>query len=69
MWVLNVCYWFVIERTAGAQPRYLGQFDGVIIAELALAGLGNFNFQFDPVFPQVPILPRLQPAEQLNVRP
>ncbi len=41
------------------ESRYLGQLQGVLIAELAQFRLGQFNFIFDPVFGDTPILPLL----------
>ncbi|MBC7464464.1 MAG: hypothetical protein H7256_00600 [Bdellovibrio sp.] len=48
--------------------RYIGQFNGVIIAEVALMSLSNFSFLFDPVFSRVSILPLLQPSDYLVVK-
>lgn len=48
--------------------RYWGDFSGVIIAEFILPALGQFHFKYDPVFLQVPILPRLQAADYLKVQ-
>lgn len=48
--------------------RYRGAFRGVMIAELALASLGAFAFEFDPVFKEVPVLPVLEEADFLIVR-
>jgi hypothetical protein len=41
--------------------RYLGAFQGVIVAEVAIFSLGEFVFNYDDVFadPSVPILPSL----------
>lgn len=47
--------------------RYLGDFDGIIIAEFALMSLGQFHYKFDPVFSNVPVLPMLQPFDYLKV--
>jgi hypothetical protein len=40
--------------------RYKGKIMGLVIAEIALFRPGNDNFEFDPVFKRVPILPRLK---------
>lgn len=48
--------------------RYWGDFSGVIISEYILPSLGQFHFKYDPVFLQVPILPRLQAADYLKVQ-
>jgi hypothetical protein len=47
------------------QSRYVGQFKGVVIAEIALFAPGALNFAYDPTFNDVPILPLLPPL--LNV--
>jgi hypothetical protein len=47
--------------------RYKGKFSGVVIAEIALFRLGNGNFEFDPVFKKVPVLPRLKDSDYLQV--
>lgn len=47
--------------------RYKGQFKGLIIAEVALFRLGKGNFEFDPVFKRVPVLPRLKNSDYLQV--
>jgi hypothetical protein len=41
------------------ESRYQGSFQGVIVSELALFAVGNFNFTYDPVFKSAPILPLL----------
>jgi hypothetical protein len=43
------------------QSRYVGQFTGVAIAEIALFAPGALNFAYDPTFNTVPILPLLPP--------
>jgi hypothetical protein len=48
--------------------RYKGKFTGVVIAEVALFRLGNGNFEFDPVFKRVPVLPRLRDSDYLQVK-
>ena len=40
--------------------RYLGTVQGVIVAESAVFSLGEFSFQYDPVFESVPVLPALK---------
>ena len=39
--------------------RYIGTFQGAVVAEIAIFRLGQFVFKFDPVFQTVPILPAL----------
>jgi hypothetical protein len=47
--------------------RYKGQFKGLVIAEVVLFRLGKGNFEFDPVFKNVPVLPRLNDSDYLKV--
>ena len=39
--------------------RYMGTVNGVIISESALFSLGEFAFNYDPIFETVPVLPAL----------
>ena len=39
------------------ESRYLGQFQGSVIAEIAMFSLGDLNFSYDPVFSQVNAFP------------
>lgn len=39
--------------------RYMGTFEGVIVAESAMFSLGEFQFSYDPVFQSVNVLPAL----------
>jgi hypothetical protein len=48
--------------------RYRGDFKGLVIAEFALFRLGKSNFEFDPVFKMVPVLPRLQDSDYLVIK-
>jgi hypothetical protein len=48
--------------------RYKGKFKGLVITEFALFRLGNSNFEFDPVFKEVPVLPRLRDSDYLEVQ-
>ena len=48
--------------------RYKGKFKGLVIAEVVLFRLGNSTFEFDPVFKQVPVLPRLKDSDYLLVQ-
>jgi hypothetical protein len=47
--------------------RYKGQFKGLVIAEVALFRLSEGNFEFDPVFKTVSVLPRLKDSDYLIV--
>lgn len=49
------------------QSRYQGEFRGVIVAEFALASLGQFAFHFDEVFSRVPVLPLIRESEMIRV--
>jgi hypothetical protein len=48
--------------------RYKGQFKGVVIAEVVLFRLSKSNFEFDPVFKNVPTLPALKDSDYLQVQ-
>jgi len=48
--------------------RYKGTFKGVIIAEIALFRLSKSDFEFDPVFKDVPVLPLLRDSDYLEVK-
>lgn len=48
--------------------RYNGNVKGTIIAEFALMSLGAFKFEFDPIFTQVDVLPRLEQASFLTIQ-
>ena len=47
--------------------RYSGRFKGVMIAEYALFWQGKTNFEFDPVFKEVPVLPILKDSDYLMI--
>jgi len=48
--------------------RYTGKFTGLVIAEVVLFRLGKGNFEFDPVFKKVPVLPLLKDSDYLLVQ-
>jgi hypothetical protein len=48
--------------------RYKGKFKGVVIAEVALFRLGKSTFEFDPIFKEVSVLPRLKDSDYLEVK-
>jgi hypothetical protein len=48
--------------------RYKGAFKGLVIAEVVLFRLSKGNFEFDPVFKTVPVLPRLKDSDYLQVQ-
>jgi hypothetical protein len=45
--------------------RYSGKFKGLVIAEFALFWQGKSDFEFDPVFKKVPVLPLLKDEDYL----
>jgi hypothetical protein len=47
--------------------RYKGPFKGLVIAEIVLFRLGKSTFEFDPVFKEAPILPRLKNSDYLLI--
>ena len=47
--------------------RYSGKFKGLVIAEYALFWQGKTNFEFDPVFKEVPVLPVLKDSDYLRI--
>ncbi len=49
----NVTYERLLLAAPYVSSRYYGDFIGAIVAESALMSLGNFKFQFDPVFRSV----------------
>jgi hypothetical protein len=48
--------------------RYTGKMRGLVIAEVALFRLGKGVFEFDPVFKNVPVLPRLKDSDYLQIK-
>jgi hypothetical protein len=49
------------------ESRYLGNFKGVVVAEMAMFSLGNFVFEFDDVFTKVPVLPLVSEQDFLAI--
>ncbi len=47
--------------------RYKGKFKGLVIAEFVLFWQGETDFEFDPVFKEVPVLPMLDENDYLVV--
>lgn len=58
----------ILLNAPQVHSRYMGRFDGVIIAEIAVMSLGQFRFQFDSIFSEVPVLPILRPSDYLQVQ-
>jgi hypothetical protein len=65
----QVAFERLLLNAPNIQSRYKGQFDGVIIGEVVLLSLNTFQFKYDDVFSQVPILPLLRESEYLSVIP
>lgn len=64
----DVAYSRLLLNAPQVHSRYRGNFNGVIIAEYALMSLGQFVYQFDPVFADVAVLPKLKPADYLDIQ-
>ncbi len=47
--------------------RYSGKFKGLVIAEYALFWQGKTDFEFDPIFKTVPVLPVLRDSDYLEI--
>lgn len=47
--------------------RYSGKFKGLVIAEYALFWQGKTDFEFDPIFKEVPVLPVLKDSDYLRI--
>lgn len=63
----NIGYTRLLLNAPRIESRYNGDFVGSIIAEIALPALGQFKFQFDPVFSNVGILPKLSDSDFLKI--
>ncbi len=55
----KVDYQHLLLNAPLIHSRYLGTVTGVIVAESAEFSLGEFSFNYDPVFQSVPVLPAL----------
>lgn len=55
----HISYRRLLLNAPSVHSRYLGDFQGSVIAEFAMWRLGQFTFKFDPVFKVVPIFPLL----------
>lgn len=55
----SINYTGLLLNAPMVQSRYLGNIKGTIIAEAALFALGEFHFEFDPVFGEVNVFPKL----------
>jgi hypothetical protein len=64
----NLSFSRLLLNAPQVHSRYKGDFKGLIIAELVLFRLGKSNFEFDPVFKSVPVLPRLKDTDYLVVK-
>jgi hypothetical protein len=50
----------VLLNAPEVHSRYIGNFNGAVVAELALFRLNQFVFTFDSIFQDVPIFPALE---------
>ncbi len=62
-----VSYERLLLNAPRIESRYNGNFHGSIIAEVAIMALGQFKFEFDDVFKQVPILPKFTDDDYLKI--
>lgn len=47
--------------------RYSGDFKGVVISDFALWSLGQFKYEYDPIFDRVPVLPMIDGSNYFAV--
>ncbi len=64
----TIDYSHLLLNAPQVHGRYKGSFKGLVIAEFALFRLGSSNFEFDPVFKRVAVLPRLKHTDYLQVQ-
>jgi hypothetical protein len=64
----NISFSRLLLNAPQVHSRYKGAFKGLVIAEVALFRLSKSNFEFDPVFKEVPVLPRLKDSDYLQVQ-
>jgi len=48
--------------------RYTGDFKGVVIGDFALWSLGQFKYEYDPIFEKIPILPMIDSRHFFDVK-
>lgn len=58
----------VLLAAPWVNSRYKGNVRGAVIAEVALAALGSFVFEFHPVFKTTSVLPKLNDNEIINIQ-
>lgn len=63
----GVGYERLLLNAPRVESRYNGDFVGTIVSEIALMALGQFKFEFDPVFREVHILPKLRDSDYLHI--
>ena len=56
---VSIPFQHILLNAPMIHSRYMGTVTGVIVAESAMFSLGEFSFNFDPVFQNVPVLPAL----------
>lgn len=59
----------ILVTAPQVHSRYSGKFKGTVIAEIALFRLGDLEFEYDPVFSTVPVLPKLNLDDLLRITP
>jgi hypothetical protein len=64
----NISFSRLLLNAPQVHSRYKGKFKGLVIAEIALFRLSKSNFEFDPVFKEVSVLPRLKDSDYLQVK-
>ena len=64
----NVSFQRILLNAPQVHTRYFGDVNGIIISEFLLPSLGQFKFEFDPVFMSVPILPKIPDYYYLKVK-
>lgn len=64
----GVSYSRLLLNAPHVESRYNGDFIGSIITEVPMMALGQFKFEFDPVFSNIPILPKLTDRDFLYVQ-
>lgn len=63
----NVSFARLLLNAPRVESRYNGNFIGSIVAEVSIMALGQFKFEFDEVFRQVSILPKLNDGDYLKI--
>lgn len=62
-----ISYSRLLLNAPRVDSRYNGNFIGSVVAEISVMALGQFKFEFDPVFREVSILPKLTDDDYLKI--